>query len=236
MIDFVICDDDQKITQKVSALITRMMIDSNQSYKINCYNDYDNQFIKMVSKKGLKVYILDIVTPSKSGIDIAKMIRKNDLESIIIFLTGHEEMGTIILKKELYFLSFINKYDDFEKKLINAINNALKLLMIKKVIQFKDGGIVFTITLDNIIYIMKENNGRYLIIKTDNTEYKVRKTLLEIKPKLNNNFIQTHRACFVNINRVEAYDKTKKEICFDNGIKIDLLSNNGLRALNEYYK
>ena len=35
---------------------------------------------------------------------MARKIREKDMESVIIFLTGHEELGMTILKDELFFL------------------------------------------------------------------------------------------------------------------------------------
>ena len=53
-----------------------------------------------------RIYLLDIETPSASGIDIARKIRKHDIESMIIFITGHEELGDVVLKNNTMFLSF----------------------------------------------------------------------------------------------------------------------------------
>ena len=57
------------------------------------------KFLK--SKVPFRIYILDIETPSRSGIDVAREIRNKDLESVIIFLTGHDELGHIILNNDL---------------------------------------------------------------------------------------------------------------------------------------
>ena len=42
------------------------------------------------NKMPFKIYLLDIETPSASGIDIARKIRSKDVDSVIIFLTGAE--------------------------------------------------------------------------------------------------------------------------------------------------
>ena len=41
---------------------------------------------------------------------------------------------------------------------------------------------------------------------------------------LNDNFIQTHRACIVNKTRIVNYNKSKRLITFDTGEIIDLVS------------
>ena len=48
--------------------------------------------------------------------------------------------------------------------------------------------------------------------------------LLEIINMLDNRFIQTHRACYINSDRKVTIDKSNRLITFDNGETIDLLS------------
>ena len=49
-------------------------------------------------------------------------------------------------------------------------------------------------------------------------------TLLEVKEILGDKFIQTHRSCYVNEQRIDTIDHKNKIITFDNGVTTDLLS------------
>ena len=194
-------------------------------YKSYLFDDYNNKFNNILNTKlPFKIYLLDIETPSASGIDIARKIRMNDVDSVIIFLTGHEELGNIILKNDLMFLSFINKFDDFENRLNNSLNKALELLKNRKVIRINDRNTLYTIILDDILYITKDSYERRTIIKTDYAEIKINMTMQEVIDMLDDRFIQTHRACYINDERKVKVDKTEKIITFDNGETIDLLS------------
>ena len=155
---------------------------------------------------------------------MARRIRKKDVDSIIIFLTGHEELGNIVLKNDLMFLSFINKFDDFGSRLNNSLNKALDLLKTRKILRLNDRNITYTIDISDILYITKDSYERRTIIKTDYNEIKVNHSLNEIIGMLDNRFIQTHRACYINNDRLRKVDKTNKIITFDNGETIDLLS------------
>ena len=80
-------------------------------FQTHLYNDYNKNFDDIIkSKIPFKIYLLDIETPSGSGIDIARKIRSKDVDSVIIFLTVHEELGSTILKNDLMFLSFIRYF------------------------------------------------------------------------------------------------------------------------------
>ena len=225
MIEFVICDDTKLITEKVSSTIADIMMKNKLVYRTLIFNDYNKSFIKLISKKEcMRIYILDIVTPSGSGIDMARLIREKDMESVIIFLTGHEEFGDTILKKELWFLSFINKFDDSDNRLRKSIKKALQMLNVQTRLHFEEKGVIYNISLNDILYITRDSIDRKSVIKTEHNEYRTYKTLLELKNLLDGRFIQTHRACLVNMERVIFINKMKKIISFDNGINIDLLS------------
>lgn len=225
MINIIICDDNKNDRIKVLNVVTQFMKKKGLEYNTHVFEDYNIKFNKIISEKlPFKIYLLDIETPSGSGIDIARKIRIDDVDSVIIFLTGHEELGNIILKNDLMFLSFINKFDNFDNRLYNSLNKALDLLKTRKIINIKDRNITYTIDIKDILYITKDSYERRTVIKTDYSEIKVNKSLTEVIGLLDDRFIQSHRACFINSNRVVKVNKTEKLITFDNGETIDLLS------------
>lgn len=225
MIDFIICDDDSIVVEKVVKVVSNIMMKNRLEYNIHTFNDYDDEFIKFISRNNHNcVYILDIETPSRSGIDVARIIRKNDIESVIIFLTGHEELGQIVLKKELLFLAFINKFEDSFERLNSSILEALRMLSIKKILRFEERGTIYTISVNDILYITRDSIDRKSVIKTNNNEFRTYKSLVEIKSMLDDRFCKTHRACIINKDRVCKINKQKKIIVFDNGLSIDLIS------------
>ena len=227
MINFIVVDDNHEIIKIVENIITKYMMNESIEYKINTFDDYDHKFNKVMnSKMPNKIYILDIETKSASGIDIARQIRKNDIDSVIIFVTAHEELGSVIIKESLMVLTFICKFDDFENKLRNAVDNSLKIVGNKKTIRFNDYNSIYTIPIKDILYITRDSIERKSIIKTDYTIYKVSKPLVELKKLSGGELIQTHRACLVNKKRISKIDKTKRIITFDDGSIIDLLSEN----------
>lgn len=232
MFNIIICDDNKQILERVEKIVNKCFINSGYEYQTHLYNDYNSNFMQIINRKlSFKIYILDIETPSRSGIDVAREIRRKDIDSVIIFLTGHEELGNIVLKNDLLFLSFINKFDNFEERLTNCIRKSFDILHQKQVVRIKDNNNVYIINLDDILYISKDSYERKSIIVTDYTEYKVNKALSEIYNLLDYRFIRTHRACIVNKTRISKIDKTNKVISFDNGITTDLLSDKYKKVL-----
>ena len=225
MINFIICDDIEKYCKMIENIVSKYMMKSKLEYRTHLFNDYNEEFLKMVNKKmTFKVYILDIETPTSSGIDIARIIRRKDIDSVLIFLTGHQELDRVVMKNDFLFLAFINKFDNCEKRLTSALDKALKIFKVKKTIRLKDNGVVYTIPLDDILYITRDSVERKCMIVTDYTTFKVGKTLNEMEQMVTDNFIKTHRACLMNKKRIISYNKTKRTATFDNGFESDLIS------------
>ena len=227
VIEFVVCDDDKRFLEKVVNVINKTMLKKNFEYKILKFYDFDDKFFdNLVLKENPRIYILDIELPSRSGINVGKIIRKNDLESPIIFLTGHEELGSLLLRKDINFFAFINKFEDFECRLKKNIESSLSSLNKKKFLEVKEKKVYYRFSLDNILYITRESVERKTIIKTDKNVHSVNISLTKISEKLDDRFVQTHRACYINKNRAVEINYKKKVIIFDNGEVVDLLSTN----------
>ncbi len=225
MINFIICDDVKQYREMVEHIVVSYMMKNKLEYKTHVFKDYDSDFLKIVeSKLSFKVYILDIETPTRSGIDIARLIRNKDVDSVLIFLTGHQELGHVVMKNDFLFLSYINKFDDCEKRLTKSLDKALQMFKIKSIIRFKDNGVVYTIPQDDILYITRDSVERKCIIVTDYSEFHVGKNLAELEEEVNDNFVKTHRACLMNTKRILSFSKSQKEVVFDNGMTSDLIS------------
>ena len=232
MINFIVCDDNKQIRNGVVSTINKVMMKNKLVYKIHQFSDYDKTFLNMITEKiPCKIYILDIETPTASGIDIARKIRNTDIDSIIIFLTSHNELGSVLLQDELMFLTFICKFNDQEKRLESAINKAIQMVGVKQAIRFDDRGSIYTIPVNDILYVTRDSIDRKSIIVTDYTQYKINKSLNELMSLLDGRFKQTHRACITNMDRVRIIDKKTNTIVFDNDQNIHLLSDSYKKGL-----
>lgn len=232
MINFIVVDDIKKFSEIICDVVTKVMMKNKFIYKTYCFDEYDDKFNTiMESNIPNKIYIMDIETRESSGIDIARKIRKFDIDSIIIFVTVHNEARMVLLQDDLMFLTFLSKFDDFENKLFNSINKALDFIHHKACINFNDKGTIYTIPISDILYVTKESNSRKSIIKTNYSEFNVNLTLHDIMDMCNGMLVQTHRSCFVNMEHVRKIDKHCNIIEFDNGETIDLLSSSYKKGL-----
>ncbi len=225
MINFIACEDNKVINKNVVDVISKVMMKNKLHYKTHTFLDYNSDFNKLVKKSiSSKIYILDIRTPSGNGIEIAREIREKDGSCIIIFLTSHEKMASTIIQSEIMPLVFICKKTDYEAKLESAINSALNILNERSVIKFSDKGGLYTIPMNDILYFTMDSIERKCVLKTEYGEFKLTKSLTQMGRLLSNDFVQSHRACIINSKRVLRIKFRQKEVLFDTGEIIDLVS------------
>ena len=223
MINIIICDDNVKDANKIEKIVKRYF--NKMDFNVYKYNDYDNKFFKIVSSDLInKIYLLDIEAPSMSGIDVARIIRKTDYSSVIIFLSGHDDLSRIVAKKNIMSLNFINKFDNLEHNLKYSLDLALSVVGKRRRVKFESRNVIYNIALDNILYVTRDTLSRKSIIVCDNNIYEVYINLKNVVGKLGDDFVQTHRACYVNKNRVKVINHKEKYIMFDNGKMINLVS------------
>lgn len=225
MINFIICDDNLEMRSSVLEIVTKFMIAKELEYKTYLYEDYDEEFMKIVNKKlPFKIYILDIEAPTRTGIDVARIIRHKDEDSAIIFITGHEELGPRLLAKDITFLAFINKFDDYQTRLKINVQKAISALEKKKRLHFEDHGTIYSLPLRDILYIMKDTLTRKTIIVTEFNQFPVSKSLAYFQEELGEEFVQTHRSCLINRNRTIGVNKKDHTVILDNGMEVNLIS------------
>ncbi len=232
MINFIIVDDIEKYVSKVVEMIDSLMMGSCYEYKIHKFNDYDLKFMKVMEEPlANKIYIMDIETKTSSGIDVARKIRNSDLNSVILFMTAYEDLGNLVAKKILLTLALISKFDDFDNNMNKALKEAIDILGKRRIIKIQDYSTVYLVPIDDILYVTRDSFERKAVIVTSYDEYKVSKSLTEIKELAGDLLTKTHRACLVNEKRVRKIDKKNNIIYFDNGTSIDLISPNYKKEL-----
>ncbi len=233
--EFVICDDERVFRSNIRRVIDKVLMNQEYDYDVIEFSKFDPSFKKKIQESTHKIYILDIeIKDSISGIDIARKIRENDWESIIIFVTSHNELGYQALKARIMLLDFISKYDDFENNLESILRKSLSLINSKKTIKFDSEGTSYIIHLSDILYIEKDTVDRKCIIKTTYNEIVVNKTLNYMIQNLDDRFYLSHRSCLINTDKIRKIDWKNSVIYFESGISTSLLSRDRKKGLKKY--
>ena len=125
MLKFVIYDDEDKYLNGIEKIIKKATKDNQ--YDIVKFKEYNKEFQGVIKDDSKKIYILDIEIPNGlSGVDVARNIRKNDWDSMIILVTAHLEKVFSVVQAQIMILGLISKTNKFQDYLISAIETSIK--------------------------------------------------------------------------------------------------------------
>lgn len=235
--DFIVYEDQKEFMKEITDVITKIMMKNKVEYNIKKFEKYDNELKKIINSQIPKIYILDIEVPnSKSGLDVAREIRKNDWNSIIIIITSHVDMGYDALKAQIMVLDFISKFNNCKNNLNQALKKALLKLDNKKVLVFNCCGITTRLYTDDILYVLKDSIDRKCIIKTIYGEINININMSEMIEKLDDRFYLSHRSCLINTEQIKTINWKENIITFNNNETIDYISRDKRKGLKEYVK
>ena len=234
--NFIIYEDEKDYAKRYKNVINKLLMPTNLNYEIKEINEYteDTEY-ELERICGNKTFILDIEVPGKTGLELARSIRKNgDWTSPIIIVTSHDEFKSVGYTGKILMLNFISKSDELEKQLYDSLETALEINMANKSLRYTNKGELYNIPHQEILYIEKSLNDNTSNIVTKSHIYNLRKTIKELEEELSNSidFFKTHRSCIVNLKNVKHIDFENNVIFFVNK-KIDLISRSNKKALKE---
>lgn len=232
MINFVICEDNKDARCMYESVVLKTMMLYDFPFVVHSFDKYNSDLKEMINTPSDKnVYLLDIELPGKSGIDIARQIRKTDWDSPIIILTSHDELELKVLREKLLILDFISKFEDLPDRLSDTLKLIFDQSNDKNILTFKSNKEIHKVKMDNILYILRDTYEEKVKIVTVDKEYLVRENLHNIVERLDSRFKQSHRSCYVNIKNIKSVDFKNSIIEFNNGYKVDYLSRNCKKEL-----
>lgn len=214
MLNFVLCDDNKVILDKLSKMLESIFIESKIDASVSfCCTDPD-ELLNYTKNNKVDVLILDIDLKSNlSGIDIANKIREVNKDAYIIFITAHLEY--ILIAYQCKTFDYIPKPITKERvketidRLLDDINGKTTK---NSFIRINNRNTI--INQDNVNYIKKD--GMKLVFHTDTRTYEVYSSFNKIINKLPNNFIRCHKSYIANINKINNIDYKNNSIDFSN--------------------
>lgn len=215
MINIVICDDDNNFLDFIEKKIIKILEDNRENIKIHKFRS-GMELLRFYRKadKPFDIILLDIDMPNIDGLELAEVIRKEDEESILIFLTSMEDEVYKTFKYNTF--RFIRK-THMEQELEEALISAMEKLSTEKHIFKTDHGEI-ALTTDEIIYF--EFMDRVVHIVTFDNKFRTNiRRFKDIEDAfLSKGFVGIHRSCIVNQNYIRAIGDL--EITLDNGEKL----------------
>ena len=236
MLRFIVCEDNKDFLSRLCNVINKTMMPYNFEYKISKFANDNKEVSEIIKRKyEQKIYILDIELGDVSGLEIASEIREHDLESIIIFVTSHNECKNDIFYSRLLAIDYIPKDRLWEDRFEKTLEYTIKAINKRRVLAFEFNYNSYRIPFNEILYIEKVQDNQKCVINTTNgDQVEIMSTITELTDKLGPNFFQSHKSCIINIDKIKKINYVDNTITFINNESVYLLSNRKKKQLREY--
>lgn len=176
MINFIIYENKKTWQEYYKKAILKVMENKKEKYQIIIIANYNLEIRKNItSLTGKNIFLLNMDVPKKSGLDLAKEIRKlGDWHSQIILITTYENFKEECFSNRFLLLEYIFKSKNMENRICESILVALKIHSHYKSFNFIYNNELYQIPYDDILYFEKNLNNNYTSIITKNHHYKVK--------------------------------------------------------------
>lgn len=215
-LNIAICDDDKNHIFALANLVRKWETCHSYYIKIQEFSSAEAFLFEYSENHDLDILLLDIEMDGMNGVELARTLRKENDALQIIFVTGYDDY--IADGYDVAALHYLMKPLK-EEKLMSVLDRAVRLISDReKNIVLNVSGMVLKLSLDKIVYIEAQQN--YIVIHTEQEEYRVKRTLSSVEKELDNGFFRAGRSFIVGLRYVS--EISKNMIKLDNGIEIPL--------------
>ncbi len=210
MLNFVICDDNINILDRLEKLLENIFTKHNYAATVTYKSDNADDILVYMSKNIVDVVLIDInLKSNKSGLQLAEEIRKMNKNSYIIFTTGHLEYAMVAYKYKTFdYIAKPITADRLEEtvvRLFDDINSSPK-----KYLKIDNKNTL--IDESEVSYIKRD--GMKLIFHTNTRDYDTYSSFNKFQDKLPNNYVRCHKSFIANINHIKEVEPVSGTITF----------------------
>lgn len=201
MIEIALCDDNAEDISLLESLAELFAADHSEfPMRLRAFASAAELLRYIEDNGGFDMYILDVVMPDMSGIQLAEKLRGCGERAEIVFLTVSREyaLDAFSVRASGYLLKPVRK-EEFYTEMLHAVQKLAHEKNAAFIVKTKDG--MRRIQLHKLVMIESFNHTRVLTM-SDNSVLETTTTLLELFEQLceHENFYMPHRAYIVNLD------------------------------------
>lgn len=201
MIEIALCDDNGEDVKALEALAGDFAAEHPEfPIRMSAFTSAAGLLQAMEESGGFDLYILDVLMPEMTGIELAERIRGRDGQAEVLFLTVSREyaVDAFAVRASGYLLKPVGK-PDFDVEVLRAVMKLTDGKSAGITVKTKDG--MRRIRVHELIMIESFNHTRMLTM-SDGSVLETYATLSELFDRLKGrqNFYMPHRAYIVNLD------------------------------------
>ena len=210
MLNFVICDDNPSVLDRLAKMLESIFISNDIDASIGLKSTTAFDVINYLANNKVDVLILDINLKSEiTGCDIANMVRKKNKDVYLIFTTGHLEYALMAYKYKTFdYLPKPIVDEKLEETILRLIDDIKHTP--SKFIRLNNNKTI--INQDEVNYIKKD--GMKLVFCTNTRTYETYSSFNKIESCLPENFVRCHKSYIVNVKKISDINSNKNTILF----------------------
>ena len=233
MLNFVICDDNLNILDRLEKMLDTIFCKNDFEAQVAFSSDNTEEVLNYISSNKVDVAMLDInLKSNKTGIELAKEIRKINKNIYIIFTTGHLEYAMIAYKVKTFdYIAKPINYDRLEETIIRLFEDVTSVP--KRYLKIDNKNTL--VDESEVQYIKRD--GMKLVFHTSSRDYDTYSSFNKFQDKLPENYIRFHKSCIANINQIKDVEPVSGTITFKSGDTCDIgpkYKSNLMEVLNNY--
>lgn len=233
MLNFVICDDNLNILDRLEKMLDTIFCKNDFEAQVAFSSDNTEEVLNYISSNKVDVAMLDInLKSNKTGIELAKEIRKINKNIYIIFTTGHLEYAMIAYKVKTFdYIAKPINYDRLEETIIRLFEDVTSVP--KRYLKIDNKNTL--VDESEVQYIKRD--GMKLVFHTNFRDYDTYSSFNKFQDKLPENYIRCHKSYIANINQIKDVEPVSGTITFKSGDTCDIgpkYKSDLMEVLNNY--
>lgn len=214
-----VIDDDKTQIEYLTSLLGEWAKQEGVLHQVEAFESAEAFLFQYAADKAFDLLLLDIEMGAMNGVELAKVIRRENREIQLIFITGYMEYISDGYDVEAlhYLLKPVNR-----EKLFPVLERAVERLLSKRrVLMLRSGDEMIRLPLYEIRYV--EVRANYITIHAQE-DHAVKKTLSELEKDLDEGFFRTGRSYVVNLQYIQKITKT--DVFLKDGTRVPLSKGN----------
>lgn len=218
MLNFVICDDNLNLLDRLGKMLETIFSKNNYDASVVLRSDNADTILDFVDNNTVDVLMLDInLNSNKSGLELAKEIRKRKKNPYIIFTTGHLEYAMVAYKYKTFdYLPKPIVYERLEDTIKRLFEDANE--MSKSYIKLDNKNTL--VDESQVQYIKRD--GMKLVFHTSSRDYDTYSSFNKFQEKLPSSYVRCHKSYIANLNQIKDVEPVSGVITFTDGNTCDI--------------
>lgn len=206
--------EDEEFTRERLYQYVKDTIKESVPVNVQCFRCAE-EFLTNVDINKANIILCDIEMPGMNGIELGRFVKKDNPDVHLVYLTAYPEYAaeSYTVNADQYILK-----NDMEKRLGEILSQLIKKIRDdqEQYVMIESNYVMYKIYFNQILYITKDKNTKYITIKTKDQEIKKRSSLEAFLQLVNpKQFVVIDRGMAININHIVKMNKNT--VYLDNG-------------------